>query len=179
MKIRNFLLTVILGAGFISTEAQNFKVGEQVVNVGLGLGSNLGGGIPFSVTYEKGFKDGILDKGVLSWGGLLGFATYNDDKWRGYGYNYTYWILGGRVALHYPIVEDRKLDTYAGIMLAYNVVNHTDYGQYNGLNYSPNSNYLQPGFYLGAHYYFTDKISGSAELGYGIAFLTIGVGYKF
>jgi len=34
-------------------------------------------------------------------------------------------------------------------------------------------------FYIGGRYYFTDNLAGMIELGYGIAYLNIGIALKF
>ena len=67
-----------------------------------------------------------------------------------------------------------KLDTYAGLMLSYDIVSS---------NYDAFSNYIKTShidwsLFLGARYFFTEKIGGFAELGYGFYNLNLGVTFK-
>jgi hypothetical protein len=189
MKLRNILLAIILCAGMASTNAQNFKVGEQVVNATIGLGSTIYSGSgysssvpPIAISYEKGFKDGILDEGVIGIGGYLGYTSAKwETSWLGsaWGYKYSSIIIGARGSLHYPVIKEPKLDTYAGLLLGYNIVSASSYGNGLGAGYTATGSGVAFSIYLGGKYYFTDQLAGLIELGYGIAYLNLGVGYKF
>ncbi len=179
MKKLAVVFTLVLAFGFSSMAQESmFNVGDKVVNLGIGLGSNFGLGYkttipPLSASFEMGVKDGILEKGVLGVGGYLGFRSYN-YRYFGYGWNYTNIILGARGVFHYPFVE--KLDTYTGLLLGFSVVTSTEYGT-TGIS-NPASSGLAYSWFVGGRYYFTDKIAGMLELGYGISYLNIGVAYK-
>jgi hypothetical protein len=188
MKKKIYLLLFVMLFG-LSTFAQEseFKKGNQVINVGIGFGSTLYTDSystttipPISISYEKGIKDGIIDKGVLSIGGYLGYSAYKENylllgySW---GWKYSDIIIGVRGNLHYPFVN--KLDTYAGILLGYQIVTTSFYGMEPPDNLSSASGSgVRLDFHVGARYYFSDKISVMGELGYGIAILTLGVGIK-
>jgi hypothetical protein len=67
-------------------------------------------------------------------------------------------------------------------MLAYRSVTYkdnTDYGQYGYLNtYTYSGSGVGFSGFLGARYYFSDKVGGYAELGYGLTTLQIGLAVK-
>jgi hypothetical protein len=125
-----------------------------------------------------GVKDGILEKGSLGVGGYLGFSSYTyRTSWYGgtYGWNYTNIILGARGVFHYPFVE--KLDTYTGLLLGFKVVTSTEYGTV-GTYSNPTNSGLAYSWFVGGRYYFTDKLAGMLELGYGISYLNLGIAIK-
>ena len=192
MKMKKLLLAFVFIASTAIANAQAFKNGDQIVGATIGLGSVLYSGSgytssvpPLSFTYEKGVKDGIFDKGVLSIGGYFGYTSASWEYNYGYGsygWKYSSLILGVRGILHYQLISNNKLDTYAGVMLGYNVVTATATGTastlYGNTTSASASGIIFP-FFVGARYYFTDQISANAELGYGIAYLNLGLGYKF
>ena len=182
--------TLILVFAFSISNAQEstFSTDSKVVNLGIGIGSTLYGGFasnvvpPISISFEKGVKDNVLEKGSIGVGGYLGFASAKWDytDYNGsYGVRYTNIILGARGSFHYPLVD--KLDTYTGLMLGYNIGSskYTATGYYNTY---PVQTSAYGGFtwswYLGGRYWFNDKIAGMAELGYGIAYLNLGVAFN-
>lgn len=188
-KTRLVLTSVLLSAAFTfaSAQAPSFEKGNGVGNFTIGFGNALytGSGYtssipPISASYEVGVKDGIFDKGVIGVGGYLGYASskysfgYFGSSWE---WKYTNFIIGVRGALHYPFIE--KFDTYAGLMLGYNIVSVSEPSGYTGMGYSAvGSKIILPGF-VGGRYYFSDKLAGVAELGWGIAYFNIGLAYKF
>jgi hypothetical protein len=184
-KTRLVLTSVLLSAAFAfaSAQAPSFEKGNGVGNFTIGFGNALytGSGYtssvpPISASYEVGVKDGVFDKGVIGVGGYLGYASskYGIPN---YEWKYTNFIIGVRGALHYPFID--KFDTYAGLMLAYDYISVTEPSGWSGYGYSVLSSHLiLPGF-IGGRYYFSDKLAGVAELGWGIAYFNIGLAYKF
>lgn len=184
MKLRSILIAIIFTCCVSFSEAQNFKNNDQVINIGLGLESNLFFGTGYtsntfsmSASYEVGIKDHVGDEGVIGVGGFLGYTTAKNYFLGGdYGWKYSSLIIGGRGAFHYPLAYNKKLDTYGGLILGYNIMSATPIGVTNNL--SPESSRPVLSIFVGARYYFNDNISGMAEVGYGINFLTIGIGIK-
>jgi outer membrane protein W len=127
---------------------------------------------PIGLSFEYGFTEKI------SAGAYLGYSSASQElglgttaKW-----NYTYTIVGARGSYHF--LNSDKLDPYVGAMLGYNIASVT----YDGPGTAPtiaSASALIIGAHLGARYYFTDKIGAFAELGYGIAYLQLGVAVKF
>lgn len=186
-----FTLVVLFTSGaLMNVSAKDIiSKGEQVVKLGIGIGSYYGGDgyasrvPPISASYEKGILDGLLGgKASIGVGGYLGYSankwesSFNNETW---GYKYSYLILGARGLFHYQLVK--KLDTYAGLMLGYNVVSSKYYGSdaiapyvgsassASGIGYSA---------FAGARYNFNKKFGAYAEIGYGISALELGVSIK-
>jgi hypothetical protein len=66
-------------------------------------------------------------------------------------------------------------------MLGYNIVSSKATGNWPALygDLSANASSFIWSFYIGGRYYVADAIAVMAELGYGIAWLNIGVAFKF
>lgn len=185
MKLKSLFLTVLLVAGFQLTNAQVVVKGDKVVNLGIGFGNALYSGSgnkssvpPISGSLELVIKDELFDgKGAIGVGGYLGYSAY---KWENYGYGYkvSNVIIGPRGYLHYSLVE--KLDTYAGVMIGYDIVSDKLTGNWPGgvYNYNGSSSRVIFSGFLGARYFFNDKFAAMAELGSGIAYLNLGVAIK-
>jgi hypothetical protein len=183
--IQHFLPVLLAFFFAFSVKAQNttFSEGDKVLNLGLGLGSTLYSGSfystsvpPVSASFEVGIKDELFDENSsLGVGGYLGYSSSNYSGW-GSDYGFSNFIIGGRGSLHYHFIEN--FDTYAGLMLGFRVVSWKsssgsfDYGSVAGSG-------LASAFYVGGRYYFTDNLAAMAELGYGIAWLNIGISLKF
>ena len=182
------LLLVFAGVAFaitqVSAEEPVFSKGDKVLNVGIGLGSTLYTGTyysglipPVSASLEFGVVDGILEKGVVGVGPYIGYSSYKYE-YSDWGWKYSNFILGVRGNFHYQFVD--KLDTYAGVLLGYNVASSKEFGDpVPGYDYSYSAGGLAWSGFIGGRYYFTDALSAMLELGYGIAYLNIGVGVKF
>jgi hypothetical protein len=181
-KIFALLLLSTLSLPFVVAQENVFAVGDKVVNVGIGLGSTLYSGSfykssvpPVSISFEKGIKDGVLDKGVIGVGGYLGYSAFKSD-WGGWGYKYSNLILGARGTFHYPLVD--KIDTYAAILIGYNIATSKGYGAYGTWVDPYNGGGLRFAGLVGGRYYFNEKFAAFAELGYGISYLTLGLSIK-
>lgn len=205
MKLKSLLLAVLVAFGFLSANAQVIENGDKILNLGVGFGSALYSGSgynssvpPISGSLEVVIKDDLFDgKGALGVGGYLGYTAY---KWTysgsvygamdfpieksaniiessgvDYGWKYSNIIIGPRGYLHYNLVEN--LDTYAGIMLGYNIVSSKWYGSGTSIGSASSGGVIFSGF-LGARYFFSDKFAAFAELGSGIAYLNLGVAIR-
>jgi hypothetical protein len=189
MKKLSLLLFVVF---FLTTigfgQESTFNKGDKVVNVGIGFGTTFYHGLyyktsvpPVSISGEYGFKDGILDKGVIGLGGYIGYSA---NKWEYTGFGYDYgtkyknFILAARGVFHYPFID--KLDTYTGLMVGFRLQTQHDFGDWNTGGVSNTAAGSGPVFswFAGARYYFTEKFAGMAEIGYGISYLNLGVAIK-
>lgn len=158
------------------------QAGDQVLDASVGLFGFAGayGNTtvpPLSLGYDYQLNSHI------SVGGLLGYAQSSYDFGFGpYGgtFTYTYVLVGATGTYHFDdLVQEAlkgvPLDPYARLVLGYNVVSasYSGYGSIAG-----SGSYLLLGTSLGARYWFTPKLAGQLELGYGIGLLSLGVAYK-
>jgi hypothetical protein len=181
-----FLLFVVAIFAFSSIVAQEptFSKGEKVLNLGLGLGSTLYSGTyyksqvpPISASLEFGVVDNVAEKGVIGVGPYLGYSSYKYE-YQGWGWKYSNIILGVRGNFHYPLVD--KLDTYTGLLLGYNVASSKEFGDViPGWDYSYSAGGVAWSWFVGGRYYFKETFAAMLELGYGIAYLNLGVALKF
>jgi hypothetical protein len=185
MKTRHFFLLLVILSIHFSGNTQPYMPGDKVINVGLGIGSTLYSGVgyqsglpPVSASFEYGLKE--LGPGFLGIGGYLGLSSYRWESSFGgntYGWKYSSTLIGVRGNYHYNIVEE--LDTYAGLMLGYNVISSKSTGDWPfGFDLAANSSTFIWSLYIGGRYYFTDSFAAMLELGYGISWLNIGVAFK-
>jgi hypothetical protein len=179
------LLLIVASCTLTQLKAQEptFSKGDKVLNLGFGLGSTLYSGFyyksmipPLSASVDVGIVDNVLEKGVIGVGGYLGYSSYKLD-YSSYGWKYSNLILGGRGTFHYPLVD--KLDTYAGLLLGFNVSTTKEFGSVlPGTFHSSNGGIVYSAF-VGAKYYLKDNVALFGEFGYGISYLTLGVSLKF
>lgn len=158
-----------------TTSAQEFNVGTNVLNGGVGLGGYYGGystssqSPVLSISFERGVWD-VPGPGVVSLGGYFGRKTFKyntvlDD------YSWSYNTVGVRGAYHYLGLEVENLDVYAGAMVSYRLYSGRGVRNYGS---SPGAT-----AFIGGRWYFSENIAVYAEGGYGVAFLTLGVSFRF
>ena len=163
----------LIGSVSLANAQEVFHKGTTAINAGIGLGSyyNSLSIPPLSVSLDYGVTDNLINgnNGSISVGGFLGYTA--TKKFYGDA-GASIAVLGARGAFHYQFAP--KLDTYAGLMLSYDIVSS---------NYDAFSNYIKSShidwsLFLGARYFFTEKIGAFAELGYGFYNLNLGVTFK-
>lgn len=168
-KVLTLIIVAIIGFGF-NTQAQ-YEKGQIDANVGIGLLATFGAGKaqipPISLALDFGITDNI------SLGGYFGYSTFKEEIMN-YSWNYTYMIIGARGAYHFDLVDN--MDTYAGLLLAYNLASVKLEGG-SGLPEPEVGGIAYSGF-LGARYHFTEKLGVFGELGYGISVLNLGLTMK-
>jgi hypothetical protein len=187
MKKLIFVFTVAFSLISYSAKAQEtFLKGDKVINLGIGLGSYIGysgadfSTPPVSLSGEYCVKDGLInERASIGVGGYLAYTgskvSLLDDY--DYGWWYRYYVIGARGAFHYMVAP--KFDAYAGVMLGYNIVSLSWYGD---SNYKSDGNATSAAAYstfVGARYLFTENIGVFAEVGYGIAAIELGLSLKF
>ncbi|WP_288333546.1 hypothetical protein [uncultured Porphyromonas sp.] len=165
----------LIGSVSLANAQEVFHKGTTAINAGIGLGSYYSGITipPLSVSLDYGVADNLINgnNGSISVGGFAGYAA-SSHTYGAYKTTFSYIALGGRGAFHYQFAP--KLDTYAGLMLSYDIVSS---------NYDAFANYIKTShvdwsIFLGGRYFFTEKIGGFAELGYGFYNLNLGVTFK-
>lgn len=170
------LIAVVALFSVVSNAQEMFEKGTQVVKVGLGIN---GHGIPLEVSYEKGIVNDFLEvKGlVLGVGANLGYYGYKENFGGNLSWKYTNVIVAGRALVHYKFID--QLDTYAGIMLGYNVAKAKYDGVNSGFLQTPTVGGIVYGGLLGARYEFNQNWGAYFELGYSTSFGNLGIAYKF
>ncbi len=192
-KIMKTIITVfLLTLGTIlHAQASPYEVGTNVISFGVGVGSSYGYNLArqtpaFSAQFERGIAQ--LGPGVLSLGGYVGYKgfSYRNDYSSGFYYEqkWRYTIIGARAAWHLQEIDGLNLtkwDLYGGVMIGFNAVSYTYTDNDPNFNYSGNSygNGIGWSTFLGARYFLTDNLALQGELGYGIAYLNLGIALKF
>ena len=184
------IIAIAIVAANTTVNAQTFKNGDMVGNLGVGFGwYGYGYGatsIPaISLSLEKGITD-LENIGPLSIGGIVGFkhasyawnSSFSDFSWNDI-------IIAARGAIHYDLFKVSKLDTYGGVALGVRIESSTIYdavlpfGVNDYKKVTRSFTYGLFALYIGGRYYFSDKLAGFGELGYGLGYLTLGLSYKF
>jgi hypothetical protein len=182
-KIVLFVVVFLLAFPALKAQESMFNLGDKVFNFGIGIGSTLYSGAyytkgvpPISIAYEQAIVDDVLEKGVI---GIMGYLGYNSYKYQylNWGYKYSNILVGAGGLFHYPLIDN--LDTYAGVLLGYNISSASEFGtSIIGWDYNASSGgFIFSGF-VGARYYFSPKFAAFAQVGYGIAYLTLGVSIR-
>ncbi len=179
------LLVIATVLSVLGLQAQTpFVKGDKVISVGLGLGTYGVSGKttipPTSVSFDYGIRDNLFDaKSSLSVGGYLGYYatkssfTYLNES---YGWKYSNILLGVRGAVHYDFMP--KLDTYAGLLLGYDIGSVSSYGTHQPNTYSDSNGGFLNSIFIGGRYYFTEKIAAFGEIGYGLSAIELGISFK-
>jgi hypothetical protein len=200
--------TVALAAALMApaAAAQSFDVGTNAINLGIGLGgyrysyvASGASGYSVSPTLAFSYERGVapLGPGVLGVGAFLAnksvrYEATQNYPWANTTYNYDQrWsntIIGLRGSWHYNEWHGMdELDVYGGLMLGYNIGSYRNRSTrtINGVTsdydygYSGSISFATFSTYLGARYYFTEKIGAYLEFGYGIAYLNLGLAARF
>jgi hypothetical protein len=186
-KVLLFFAAIFLVSQFNFSQDLPVVKGDKIINAGIGFGSALYSGTgwsstipPLSVSFEQIIMDEVIDKGLIGVGGYVGYASYKwEYNYMGYdwGYKYSNFILGARGTFHYPLIK--KLDTYTGLMIGFEVVSAKEFGDIDPLySYDVSQSGLVWSWYAGGRYFFNEKWAGMLELGYGITYLNLGVALK-
>ncbi len=174
-----------LASSQLTVKAQAFENGSMVGNLGLGFGwYSYGYGVSsfpaVSVSLEKGVKE--LDFGTLALGGIVGYKHASYAWLSNYDWSWTDFVVAARGAVHMDLLKNEKIDTYGGlgVGLRFESQNYYTY-TYPSTDYKKvKDTTVHPlfAFYIGGRYYFTDKLAGFGELGYGLGYFTLGLSYK-
>lgn len=171
-----------MAAGAASAQEISPK-GSLAFNVGIGFPNLVGIGTttvpPISISGEYTILSDLINNnnGAVSVGGYMGFAASKDSRTSAagdYGWRHNNFLLGTRGSFHYQFVDN--LDTYAGMLIGYNIESVKGFGQVTGS--SANGGGFLWGMFIGARYFFNDSFGVFTELGYGVAFINLGVTFK-
>lgn len=186
---RLFLLaiSVVFAAGAANAQ-EVFRKGDLVFNLGVGIGNTRYSGSdykmtvpPLAISGDYAVVDNLINgnNGSITVGGYLAYAANKQEftiLTEKFGYKFNDLIIGVRGAFHYQFA--RNLDTYAGLMIGYDIVSHKQYGTWVGTPVNTSASSVSYGIYIGGRYFFSPKFGIFAELGYGVSYLTLGLTYK-
>lgn len=165
------VVVMVFSATFASAQARYDK-GDFLLNAGIGLGYYYAGGVPLLVSGEWAVSD------VITVGPYLGYTSYNYN-WFGGKWRYTFLDIGVRGSYHFSElfeIRNEKVDVYGGAFLGFLVSSFSGDDNF-GYN-DPYGGGVRLGIHAGARYFFSEKVAGYGELGYGIAPLAIGFTFK-
>jgi len=175
----------------VSAQIDAFNNGDMIINVGVGIGTYINHNLklssgdvlfneynysmtipPITGSFEYGVLDLFDGKGGVGIGGYLAYILFKgrDRNHTVNDFNLGDFIIGPRGLFHYQFVD--KLDTYAGVMVGYDIVSYSQAGAAEGSKFCS-------AFFVGARYYITNNIGVFGELGYGVSPLQLGLCYKF
>ena len=160
---------LVAGCSVTIASAQNYKKGDNLLNIGAGFGG--GFGTPIGLSFEHGFSDKI------SGGAYVSYSSKKEPLGAWGDYKYSYILAAARASYHFSFGGD-KLDPYIGAILGYNVAS----AKWSGSGTAPASasaGGVLYGGHAGARYFFSEKIGIFAEVGYGVGNLNAGVTFKF
>ena len=169
----------------LASAQEAFGKGDFVINAGIGFGSTLHTGTgmkttvpPISASLEYGMIGNLFDENSsIGIGGVIGYSAQKHEFTTSGGKHetkYSDFLIGARGSFHYQFVS--KLDTYAGVILAYDIVSVSHSS--NDFGVSADGSSFFTGAFVGARYYFSDNFAAMAEVGYDIAVFKVGIAIK-
>ncbi|MGC9472525.1 MAG: hypothetical protein ACP5D1_13415 [Bacteroidales bacterium] len=177
------LFIIILSMAKGIAQEPVFNKNDKVAQFNIGMGSALYTGMnyktsvpPLSLFLEYGIADELIGKGSAGAGPFVGYAAY---KWDlvDFGWKYSNMILGAKGNFHYPLIFD--LDTYTGVIMGYNITSVKEFGSVlPGYEAEAAAGGFVWSWFVGARYEVMENFSLSAELGYGISFLNVGLAWE-
>ena len=184
------LITAFLIGMYSLSNAQDiskFAKGDQSVYAGVGFGYQFDqwGAVSSLPEFGLGYDMGIMDFnkiGVLSVGGFIGYKyTYTsvDDAYgKAYKWSWNSYIIAARGKIHLTYLKIQKIDLYGGASLGVRI---TKGNITNSLGLNPLNNSVSPivGIFGGAQYNFNRNFGVYSELGFDVAYLTVGINYRF
>lgn len=173
-NIFKFLCVVVLvfSATFASGQARYDK-GDFLVNAGVGLGYYYAGGVPLLLSGEWAVND------VFTVGPYFGYTSYSYNWGWGGKWKYTFIDIGVRGSYHFSElfeITNDKVDIYGGAFLGFLLSSYSG-DAFSGYS-DPYGGGLRLGIHAGARYFFSEKVAGFGELGYGLAPLSLGLTFK-
>lgn len=168
----------LLAGFFVSQKASaQFKEGDKLLNIGIGLNSYYSAGTPISASFEVGVSK------VVSVGGLIDYVG-TSYAYPGGSTSFSALYIGARGSYHFNDLlnlRSKDWDIYGGASLGYRSFSWSDTNIGNGLSLGGSySSGVFLGIHAGAKYYFNQKVGAFLELGGGgSGNIRLGVAFKF
>jgi hypothetical protein len=174
--IKKLLFIIILTASFSNALAQ-FEANKHYAGPMIGL-SFLGSTIQIGGGYEYGLD--VENFGRVGIGGIIRYWAYSENFGLG-EWQYSDFLIGAQGNYHF-VVDDRRFDPWAGLVLAYDA-GSVKFSGPAGINYiTPSYGGLWLGLHGGLRYWIQPNIALSGRIGFGTlgyGALDFGVDFKF
>ncbi len=198
IAILTTIVSLVVMTNSSTLHAQVFKKGTGALNAGVGLlGYTPYWGVGYSASpyLNVAFDYGVYDfpennKLSIGIGGYIGYKSISyswtgswEDKYERWHYNepvketWSYTAFGIRPTVHYSLLDNAEI--YGGLSLGYVVLGYRTNNPDYDISYRSYGSYVGFGTYAGFRYYFGKSFGLYTELGYGLAYLNIGVSFKF
>jgi hypothetical protein len=210
MKKSLTLLFAVVGSLFInSAHAQGsggkcYDENTHLLNLGLGFGNSYykfnnykgyeSGRTPvFILSYEQPLRNKV-GPGFLGVGAYVSYQNaherydydyyYNGNNRFYYRHNWNHFVIAGRAAYHWDVLNAEKAELYGGTTIGVRINSYsytTNNPDPDYRNYELNEGAVYPAFavFAGARWYFVPSVALYAEVASGISFLSGGLTFKF
>lgn len=174
--IKKILMLIIFIAATTVSLAQ-FETGKNYAGPMIGL-SFLGSTFQIGGGYEYGIE--VENFGKIGVGGIVRYWSYSENFGLG-EWEYTDFLIGAQGNYHF-VLNDKRFDPWAGLVLAYNA-GSVDFTGPAGVFYpEPSHGGLWLGLHGGLRYWLQPNLALSSRIGFGnlgYGALDVGVDFKF
>lgn len=174
--IKKIMLMLVISSAISASFAQ-FEVQKNYAGPMLGL-SFLGSTFQIGGAYEYGLE--IENFGRVGIGGLIRYWSYSENyglgKWK-----YTDFLIGAQFNYHF-LVDDRRFDPWAGLVLALDAGGVSFSGPASVFYPEPSHGGLWLGFQGGLRYWLQPDLALTSRISFGTlsyGALDVGVDFKF
>ena len=182
-----FLIALFFATSLAFSQA--VEEGNKIISLDIGFPPTFGYGDvkvpPISANFDYLLKK--AGPGIIGVGALAGYATSKENlitwpagtKDPDTYLTYTYILLGARGTYHWFPGESDKIDTYAGVIMGAYITPEPKYTGSANITATYEGSGFLGGVFVGIRYFFNENIGVNAELGYGVAIMSIGGSFKF
>ena len=168
--MKSLLAVVVVMTIYVAQPAQaQYSINSFLIGPTIGVGG-WGGSLVLGANGEKAIIDaGKVGPGMVGLGARLDYASYGDAYW-----TYTIIAFGVFAQYHMQFGDDHKWDPYAGIGLGYEHWGVSGTASTLLYGYAGASG-IYTAFDAGIRYFFSPNFAARAQLGFGLALLSLGV----
>jgi hypothetical protein len=153
--------------------AAQFGANTKFLGAHVGV-SGVGSATAIGVSGELAYNERIS---IGAWADTWSYGESVGTALGEYSWDIRYIAIAGTGSYHFPIKSSPKWDPFVGLALGYYVVSSEARG-FGGVTYDGDASRIFLGGFGGARYFFNPRLSGVARLGFGAAYLTLGVDMK-
>lgn len=173
MKKASVILILLVFVFSSEKASAQFELNKHYIGPSVGF-SFLGSTFQIGLNYEYAVHQDNV--GIIGVGGIFRYWGYSEEFPDG-KYSYSDVLIGGQASYHF-LVEDKKYDPYAGIVLAY------DAGTVDWEGEQPHNTPVYGGFWIGIHgglrYWINPVLAINGRVSFGtLSYGAIEVGVDF